>query len=50
VVAGAADVANPTAAKAIGYLLGSAGTYTFRVTVTDSKGNVSTKDVIVQYL
>jgi hypothetical protein len=50
VVAGAADIANPTSAKALGYILGSVGTYTFRVTVTDSKGNVSTKDVNVQYL
>jgi hypothetical protein len=50
VVAGAADVAHPTAAKALGYILGSVGSYTFRVTVTDSKGNVSTKDVIIQYL
>jgi hypothetical protein len=50
VIAGAADIANPTSAKATGYLLGSIGIYTFRVTVTDSKGNVSTKDVSVQYL
>jgi hypothetical protein len=50
VVAGAADVAGPTAANATGYILGGAGTYTFRVTVTDSKGNVSTKDIDVQFL
>jgi hypothetical protein len=49
VVAGAADIANANSATATGYILGSAGSYTFRVTVTDSKGNVMTKDVIVQY-
>jgi len=48
--AGAADIANSTAAKATGYILGGVGSYTFRVTVTDSKGIVSTKDIIVQYL
>jgi hypothetical protein len=50
VVAGAADIANSKAATATGYILGSAGSYTFRVTVTDSKGNISTKDVVVQSL
>jgi hypothetical protein len=49
VVAGAADIGNAKTAKAIGYILGGAGTYSFRVKVTDSKGNVSTKDVDVQY-
>jgi hypothetical protein len=50
VVAGAADVANPKSAHALGYLLGSVGIYTFRLTVTDSKGNVSTKDVNIQLI
>jgi hypothetical protein len=50
VVAGAADVANPTMAKATAYIQGGAGVYTFRVTVTDSQGNVSSKDVNVQFL
>jgi len=50
VVAGAADIANAKSAKAIGYILGSIGTYMFRVKVTDSKGNVSIKDVNIQYL
>jgi hypothetical protein len=50
VVSGAADIGNANSAKAIGYILGGIGTYTFRVTVTDSAGNVSTKDVSVQYL
>jgi hypothetical protein len=50
VVAGAADIGNANSATAIGYILGGIGTYTFRVTVTDIAGNVSTKDVSVQYL
>jgi hypothetical protein len=50
VVAGAADIAGASSAKAKGYLLGGVGTYTFRVTVTDSKGVVSTKDVTFNYL
>jgi hypothetical protein len=50
VAAGAADIANAKAAKAIGYILGSVGRYTFRVKLTDSKGNVATKEVSIQYL
>jgi hypothetical protein len=50
VVAGAASVSNNTSAKATANILGGAGTYTFRVTVTDAKGNVATKDVNVQFL
>jgi hypothetical protein len=50
VVAGAADIANAKSAKAIGYIQGGAGLYTFRVTVTDSQGNVATKDVAFQFL
>jgi K319-like protein len=49
VVAGAADIANAESAFATGYILGGAGTYTFRVTVTDSKGNSNFKDVDVQF-
>ena len=49
VVAGAADVANQDSALATGYILGGAGVYTFRVTVTDSKGNTSSQDVNVQF-
>ena len=41
---------NAQSAKALSYLLGSIGTYTFRMTLTNSKGNVSTKDVTIQYL
>ena len=50
VVAGAADIANADSALATGYILGGAGIYTFRVTVTDTKGNTSTKDIDVQFL
>jgi hypothetical protein len=50
VIAGASDIGNAKTAKAIGYILGGIGAYTFRVTVTDSKGNVSMKDVTVQYM
>jgi hypothetical protein len=49
VVAGAADIGNADSALATGYILGGAGVYTFRVTVTDSKGNSSTQDVNVQF-
>ena len=51
VVAGAAAVNNPTnVAKTTAFIEGGAGTYTFQVTVTDSQGNVSTKQVSVQFL
>jgi hypothetical protein len=49
VVAGAADIGNQDAAIATGYILGGAGVYTFRVTVTDAAGNTASKDVNVQY-
>jgi hypothetical protein len=49
VVTGAADIGNPTSAVATGYILGGAGSYTFMVTVTDTKGNVSTQSVTVQF-
>jgi len=50
VVAGAASISNATSPLASANILGGAGTYTFRVTVTDAKGNVATKDVNVQFL
>jgi hypothetical protein len=51
VVAGAASINTPTnVAHTTAFIEGGAGTYTFRVTVTDSQGNVSTKDVNVQFL
>jgi len=51
VVAGAASIGgDPTSAKATAYIGGGAGVYTFRVTVTDSKGNVTSKDVNVVFL
>jgi hypothetical protein len=51
VVAGAATIGgDPASAKATAYIQGGAGIYTFRVTVTDSKGNVTTKDVDIQFL
>jgi hypothetical protein len=49
VVAGAADIANADAALATGYILGGAGIYTFRVMVTDVKGNTGTKDIDIQF-
>jgi len=49
VVAGAASVSNATSAKASGTILGGPGIYTFRVTVTDSSGNVATKDINIQF-
>jgi len=51
VVAGAAYVGgDPTQPKATGYIQGGTGVYTFRVTVTDAKGKVTTKDVNIQFL
>jgi hypothetical protein len=49
VVNGAADIARPTAAKALAYLNGGFGQYIFRLTVTDAKGNVSTQNVTINY-
>jgi hypothetical protein len=50
VVSGSAYIGgDPTAAKVTGYIQGGTGVYTFRVTVTDSKGNVSTQDVPIQF-
>jgi hypothetical protein len=50
VVAGAASISNSTQAVATAFIEGGIGTYTFQVTVTDSKGNVSTGTVNIQYL
>lgn len=50
VVAGAAAISNSNQAKATVFIQGGVGTYTFRVTVTDSQGNVATKDVDVVFL
>jgi hypothetical protein len=41
---------NPTAAKTTAIIYGGAGIYTFSVTVTDSKGNVATKTINIQFL
>ena len=41
---------DPTKSVVTAYLQGGAGIYTFQVTVTDSKGNVSTQMVPVQFL
>lgn len=50
VVSGSAYIGgDPTASKVTGYMQGGTGVYTFRVTVTDSKGNVSTQDVPIQF-
>ena len=46
---GNADIARPTAATALAYLNGGFGAYTFKLTVTDAKGNVATKDVTINY-
>jgi hypothetical protein len=40
---------DPTKSIVTAYLQGGAGIYTFRVTITDSKGNVSKQDVPVQF-
>jgi hypothetical protein len=49
VVAGAADVGNATTSVATGYIYGGAGTYTFKVTVTDGNGVSATKTIDVQF-
>ena len=49
VVAGNADIARPDQAKALAYLIGGKGSYTFKLTVTDAKGNKSTQDVTINY-
>jgi len=50
VVSGSAYIGgDPTAAKVTAYIQGGTGVYTFRVTVTDSKANVSTQDVPIQF-
>lgn len=50
VVSGSAYIGgDPTASKVTGYMQGGTGVYTFRITVTDSKGNVSMQDVPIQF-
>jgi len=45
VVAGNADIAHQDQAKALAYLIGGKGSYTFKVTVTDAKGNKLSQNV-----
>jgi K319-like protein len=49
VVNGNADIAHQTSAKAFAYLNGGFGSYTFKLTVTDAKGNVATQNVTINY-
>jgi hypothetical protein len=49
VVAGNADIARANTAAALAYLNGGFGSYTFQVTVTDSKDNVSTQKVTINF-
>jgi PKD domain len=49
VVTGSADISGRTSVVAAGIIYGGPGSYTFRVTVTDSAGNVATKDLTVQF-
>jgi len=49
VVAGNADIARGTSAQALAYLNGGFGSYTFKLTVTDAKGNVSTQNFTINY-
>jgi hypothetical protein len=49
VVNGNADIAHSTSATALAYLNGGFGSYTFKLTVTDAKGNVSSQNVVINY-
>jgi hypothetical protein len=49
VVNGNSDIAHATSATALAYLNGGFGSYTFKLTVTDAKGNVSTQNVTINY-
>jgi hypothetical protein len=46
-VTGNSDIAHATSAKALAYLNGGFGSYTFKVTVTDAKGNASSQTVTI---
>jgi len=47
IVEGNADIARQDQAKALAYLIGGKGSYTFKVTVTDAKGNKSSQNVTI---
>jgi K319-like protein len=49
VVNGTADIARGNTGKALAYLNGGFGSYTFKVTVTDAKGVASTQNVVINY-
>jgi hypothetical protein len=49
VAAGNADIARANTATALAYLNGGFGSYAFQVAVTDSKGNVSTQKVTINF-
>ena len=49
VVNGNADIARNTSAVALAYLNGGFGSYTFMLTVTDAKGNMSSQKVTINY-
>jgi hypothetical protein len=46
-VTGNSDIAHATSAKALAYLNGGFGAYTFKLTVTDAKGNIATQTVTI---
>jgi hypothetical protein len=48
-VEGNSDIARANTAKALAYLIGGKGSYTFKVTVTDAKGNSSSQKVTINY-
>ena len=49
VVEGNADIARQDQAKALAYLIGGKGSYTFKVTATDAKGNKSSQNVTINH-
>ena len=49
VVNGNSDIARADSAKALAYLNGGFGSYTFQVTATDAKGTKSTQTVTINY-
>ena len=48
-VDGNSDIARANTAKALAYLIGGKGSYTFKITVTDAKGNKSSQNVTINY-